>query len=160
MAITDYVDVQPGSIAQVHRSLRGVNVAIADDVQGIAQDLLDISPDLRLTYNPHEAVWIVWQEIPLPDGATKEHLVTTTVELDKRLVNVVRRCCSESYRLADELEAAEARADRENEHKRMEILGDAAEKLDHALRKDLSRHENPRTLKSKAFIPAAFTPEG
>jgi hypothetical protein len=35
-------------------------------------------------------------------------------------------------------------------------MGDASQRLHHALRTDLGRHEIGQTLKSRAFIPRAY----
>jgi hypothetical protein len=155
----DYVDVRPGTMSQVHKALHsGRMVAVDHGPHDVATRLREISDELHLHYDPYEAVWIVMQARHMPDGSVKEHLVTTALECDGRLVERVRQITDSSYNLADELDAAEAKADRAHEQRQSEAFGDASEKLAFALQQDLGRHEIGRTAKSRAYVPRAFKP--
>jgi hypothetical protein len=140
------VEVEPGSIAQVKRALSGRLVAIPDDVCGVARDLRAIDRRLRVEAEDDLSVYIVFLEEP--DGSRQ--LVTTAQHLDKRIVDRVRQVADERYDFAGELDKIEAAADRAFEARRQDQLGDFAERLGHAFRKDLGRHEAPNTLRSRA----------
>lgn len=149
------IEIQPASVAQVHRALRtGRLVGIGDDVQNIAADLRAIRDTLKLEYDPGEDVWIVRDTVTKPDGSTEDKLVTTwdcdrNGQLDQRLVQLVRQIASPDYNLAAELDKADRAADRERARQFREKVGPAAERLRHALRKDLG-------VKSRAFVPEAI----
>lgn len=148
-----HVEIRPGTVAQVMATKAGKKVMVTDDVQGVANALLEVSDELRLVYDTEQALWIVEQHTPMPDGSIRESLVTTALDLDHRIVAVCREVCSPGYDLAAEIDKSEAKAQADQEHARREAVGEHAERLAHALKKDLSRHEIPKTLKSRAFIP-------
>ena len=133
---------------------KGHKVLVADDVQGVANALQEVSDELHLFYDTEQALWIVEQHTPMPDGSVKESLVTTALDLDHRLVHRIREVCAPGYDLAAEIERAEKSARDAHEHARREQLGDIAERLAFAFQKDLGRHEIPKTLKSRAYLPA------
>jgi hypothetical protein len=160
VAPANYVEITPGSVAQVMRSRKGYNILIEDDVQGIANQLQEISEEFRLVYNANEALWMLEQHKSLPDGSVKEDFVSSFTECDHRILHRAREVSAPGYDLGAELEKAERQADAEMDHKRREVAGDLAEKLGHALRADLSRHEAPTTRKSHAYVPGAFRPRG
>lgn len=155
----DYIEITPGTIGQVHRALHsGRMVAVDHGPHDVAARLREISDELVLHFDPYENLWVVSQRQAQGDGSVKETLVTTATECDARLVARVEQIASPGYRLADELDAVEAAADREAEQRRRETLGDGAERLAFALGRDLGRHEIGRTAKSRAFVPRAFRP--
>lgn len=127
-----HLDIQPATIAQVQRLDDGSRVLVDDDVAGVAQDLRAIDPSLRLHLDVEQQVYVVSQVLQ-----GREHLVTTSQTCDQRLVARVRQVASPGYNLADELEAAEAAANREQDRLRREWVGEIGERLAHALRKDL-----------------------
>jgi hypothetical protein len=133
----DFIDIPAGTVAQVRRALGGRMVLIEDDVQNVARDLQAISDDLHLHFDAAQDLWVVMQD---RDGT--ETLVTTTRELDQRLVHRVRQVCSPSYDLAGELERVEAQADRQEAQKRSERAGEVGERLAHAFRTDLGEKRN------------------
>lgn len=157
VAPANYVEIKAGTVAQVQRARSGVNILVDSDVQGIANALLEVSDEFHLVFNPQEDLWMLEQHIQRPDGSIKECFVSSFTECDHRIVRRAREVCAPGYDLGAELEKSEARADAEMERRRHEISGDAAEKLGHALRRDLGRHEAPMTRKSRAFI-GAFHP--
>ena len=131
------VTISPATAAQVHRSQKGVRVAVADDVQNVARDLREIRSTLTLEYDPIEDFWIVGDERTLPDGSIEEYLVTTAQECDQRLVQRVREIAQPSYNYADELERLEAQDERRQRQAFAEKVGPIGEQLAHALCKDL-----------------------
>lgn len=154
-----HIEIRPGSVAQVMATDRGKRVQVADDVQGVANALLEISDELRLYYHSDEAFWAVEQHTPQADGSTKESLVTTALDLDHRIVARCKEVCAPGYDLAAEIERREARVQADQDHARREAIGPHAERLAFALQQDLGSHEISKTRKSRAFMPA-FHPKG
>jgi hypothetical protein len=146
-----HIDIDPVSVAQARRSRTGRMVAIDDDVVNVARDLRDIDPRFRLFYNEDEHVFVVELH---EEGV--EHLVGVYRELDQRIVARARRFTRPDFDLAAEIENSESEAAAANDARRAEQLGDASQRLHHALRTDLGRHEFGQTLKSRAFIPRAY----
>lgn len=145
--MSEFIDIPAGQMNAVRDTLRHGMVAISDDVQGVARDLQDIDASLRLFRAEDDDLWVVWQDKDHPDGSTSENLVTTmTGALDKRLVARVRQITSGDYDLALELERVEAQDQREQDHKRRESVGPVAERLLHAMHKDLG-------VKTRVFVP-------
>jgi hypothetical protein len=146
-----HIDIDPVSVAQARRSRTGRMVAINDDVVNVARDLRDIDPRFRLFYNEDERVFVVELH---EEGV--EHLVGVYRELDQRIVARARRFTRPDFDLAAEIEDSEADAAAADDARRAEQMGDASQRLHHALRTDLGRHEFGQTLKSRAFIPRAY----
>jgi hypothetical protein len=146
-----HIDIDPVSVAQARRSRTGRMVAIDDDVVNVARDLRDIDPRFRLFYNEDEHVFVVELH---EEGV--EHLVGVYRELDQRIVARARRFTRPDFDLVAEIEDSEAAAAAAEDARRAEQLGDASQRLHHALRTDLGRHEFGQTLKSRAFIPRAY----
>ncbi len=127
------MEIAPASLAQIVKGRDGRYIEIEDDVQSVAGELRELDPSLHLRYSESGRYFVVYQK--LEDGS--EQLVTTAKQLDKRLVKKVRRLVHASYDLAEELERGDAEADREAERRFSEDLGPAAERLRHAVRKDI-----------------------
>lgn len=147
------VEIQPAGIAQVHRALRtGKRVLVTEDVQNIARDLREVRETLRLEFDPDSDLWFVIDKIEHPDGSSEDKMVTVwDVErngtIDQRLVERVRQVAHSSYDLGAELERLDREAERERSSRFREQVGPAAERLKHALRKDLGANNN------RAFVP-------
>jgi hypothetical protein len=147
-----HIDIKPGDVQQVHRALAsGRMVAVDRGPHDVATKLHAISDELRLHYDPHGDLWVVTQHRSNPDGSVSEHLVTTARVCDDRLVARVAQVASPGYDLAAELERSERQADAAHQARQGERIGDASERLAHALRKDFG-------VQRRAFIPRAFKP--
>lgn len=131
------VEITPASLGQVTSTDKGRLVAITDDVGGVAQQLLELDEHLRLAYDPDQAYFVVSRHLPQEDGSVEEQLVTTAQELDGRLVHRIREIGSEDYDYGAELDRIDAVAAKRHDHEQSEKLGPHAEKLSHAIRKDL-----------------------
>lgn len=125
------------TLAQVQRGRDGRMVEIEADVCNVAQDLRDIKPSLRLRWSEAGGYFVVYDSIELSDGSVVEHLVLTAQQLDQRIVKEVRKAAGPGYDLVAEMEADDRRIDRERAHAEAERLGNAAERLWHALRQDV-----------------------
>lgn len=124
--------IQAASLTQIARARNGRMVVIDDDAGAVAAQLREIDPALRLSVSDVTGHYVVSQM--LDDGT--EHLVLTALELDGRIVRRVREIAHPSYDYAADLEAVEAEAEREQDHKRRERVGEIGERLAHAIRKD------------------------
>jgi hypothetical protein len=128
----EFVDITPASIAQVQRLGDGRLVSIEDDVANVAKDLAALGP-FELFLDADQGVFVVMQR--MTDDS--ESLVTTSKECDQRLVARVRQVMSPDYDLVGEIEKSEAQADAQRTYERREQIGEVAERLAHAFKKDL-----------------------
>jgi hypothetical protein len=140
------IEIEPGSVAQVKRALSGRLVFVPDDVCNVVRDLQRIDRRFRVQAAEDLSLYIVFLEES--DGS--QQLVTNARHLDQRLVKRIQEIADERYDFVAELDRVEAAADRAFEARQREQIGDLGERLAHALRKDLGRHEAPNTLKSRA----------
>jgi len=130
------VDLEPASIAQVKMMKDGRVLEIDDDVSGIAKQLAEIHPSLKLRWSEPGEYFVVFQE-------TEEgrHLVTTSLTCDQRLVDRLREVTAEGYDLAYEIEKREAEAKAVHEAKISDQVGEVGERLAHAIRADLGERK-------------------
>jgi hypothetical protein len=136
-------------MAQVRRSRDGKMVEIDQDVLDIAAQLRQIDPLLHIRWSELAGHFVVYcREESAPEG--RGHLVTTAQELDQRLVRRIEEIAwkqrQSSYSFADELEKVEADKDKAQRHHMHEEIGERAERLAHALRKDLG-------VKGRIYVP-------
>ena len=126
------MEITPASIAQVRKGRDGRSVVIEDDVLDIARRIKEIDPSLLLRWNELGEYFVVAQII-----GDEEKLVTTTTELDERLIHRLKHIAHASYDVGKEAERIDKQADKEAEHRFRERVGEAGEVAAHALRKDL-----------------------
>jgi hypothetical protein len=129
----------------------GELVEVSDDVLGIATDLRNLDPNLRLRYSEKQEVWLVYQveHHPLSNEPLRKQLVTTSVELNPQLVMRVQKVMNPSYDLAGELEKIDAQQKRDIAHARREEIGPKAERLAHAMMKDKALDQR------RIFVPGS-----
>lgn len=142
------MDLSPVSVATVQRSLSGRLVQIDADLNAILAQLVDIDPRFRARFNEREETFVLY----LDDG-TQETLVGVYQEWDERVIARAREVAHPGYNAADEADRQEALAQKAHDDNMQQRLGDAGERLNFALQRDLGRHENPRTRSSRAVIP-------
>jgi rubrerythrin len=127
----------PASLDQLRQSQTGSWALVEADVGSVAQQIQEIASDrgvvLELHVSEKTGIFVVKQII-----GDEEQLVTTAQECDQRLVDSVRKATSPQYDLAAELDQVEREKDAAFESKRSDKLGDAGERLAHALLKDLN----------------------
>lgn len=142
------IDIPTLQAATVTRTMRGKMLVIEDDVQGIARELAELDDSLHLHYSPEEDVFVVSQHIPGADGSVTEHFVCAMrAPIDKRLVHRVRQVTSDSYDINAELDKTDAEIERQRNHDHRENVGPVAERLLHAMRKDLHLDKDRTFLK-------------
>lgn len=126
------MDVQPANMAQVRMGKDGKPITISEDVGGVAAQLREIDPKLKLAWNDKGEFFYVAE-----DDGREERLVFTARECDGRIVERARRIASESYNLVAEMDQIDKGVERARDHAFSEKLGEAGERAAHALRKDL-----------------------
>jgi len=153
------VIVEPANIDQIITARDGRWVAIDRDVGSIAQQLREFDPSLRVRLNERAGIWAIFHHNELPDGSTRDDLVTTCqahqgptgawLGLDQRIVDRLRFIASDQYDFLKDLEATNEKATREHEERNRERLLDFGERGFHAARIDLGLHSRPVTVKEK-----------
>lgn len=154
------MNVEPASIDQIRQAKDGQMVLIDADVGGVAQDLRDIDPQLKVRFAetanpPFFAVY--WES----EDRRETYLVKTVkahqtalgtwAGLDQRLVEEIRAIDPHGrggYDYAAELERNNKRVDEDRRARFRERVGGTAEEAAHAIRKDLGVR-----YRGRAFIP-------
>jgi hypothetical protein len=125
-------------------------VPVEGDVFHVVDRLKRIDAGLRLSFNTKDEVFVLQWKGTNDKGDLVEEFIGAYTELDSRLVNLVERLAAREnrnrYELAKELDRIDAEKDAEAAHEFYEKQGPIAEKLQHAIRKDLG-------TQSRAFIP-------
>lgn len=129
------------SLSQVRAGRHGRFVEIDRDVLDVCHQIREIDRSLGVDWNDDAEYFRVYQ---LVDG--QKHTVTTALELNGEVVERIRRIAHPSYDLGAELERLDNEADRENEHRFREQVGEFGERLLHAARKDLQ-------VQNQVFLP-------
>lgn len=130
-------EIEPATIEQVRRGKNGKVHIITEDAGGVAAGLRQIDPGLNLRYSEGGEHYVVYFHNP---DTHRDELVKTYRECDQRIVHDVARIRKENltpgYSFADQLEAQDRAADRAKDHAISEQLGEAGERLHHAINKD------------------------
>jgi hypothetical protein len=141
---THSMDIQPATQEQVVKANDEDWVVIEKDLSEVVKELKEIDSRLGVRYNGVQKFYALYAKETIK-GVEQEYLVNTFTSLDKRVVNRVREIISPSYDYVAELEKQDAQAKKEEEHKMHEKMGENAELLAFAIRKDLG-------VKDKAFF--------
>ena len=129
--------MQRASLTQVRAGRGGRLIEIDADVMDICNRIREIDSSLGVDWNEDGNYFRVYQ---LVQGGEK-HVATTTRELTPEVVEEVRRIADPKYNLAGELERIDDQADKNNQHAFREKVGEAGERLHHAMRKDLQMQD-------------------
>lgn len=127
------MEIRPASIAQVQMGANGQLVEIDDDVLGIAKDLKQIDENLCLRWSEAGEYFVIYELTE--DG--NEHLVLTSQDLNPQMLERVRQISHSSYNYAEEIEKQDKEVERQRDYASSQRSGEAAERLAHAIRKDL-----------------------
>ena len=137
--------IEPASVAQVRRARDGRRITIDEDVGEVAVRLKEIDPKLGLQWNEKGDFFMVVEYVQKPEGE-EERLIFTAKECDHRIVKRMEQIAHPSYDFMAEVEAMDKQAERDKDHRFHEQTGEAAERMAHALRRDLQHG-------GKIFIP-------
>lgn len=129
------MEIPAASISQVMRLRDGRMAAIDDDVCGVVKQLQEINPALRVRFSEAAELFVVYQI--LDNG--EEHLVTTTPELDGRLVKRIAEIAAPGYDYGAELDRLDKAAKKRQQDEWDEQTQEALEKLSWAIRHDLKK---------------------
>jgi hypothetical protein len=144
------VIIDHASLPSVQRGRRGVVVFIDDDALGVSKQLKEMKfPEgygvLRLAWNEFREEFVV---IQVKENGS-EYFVTSAKQADGRLIDRVRRITHPSYNFAQELEKIDDEANRRSDWEFSQKVGEYAEQLAHAVRKDTQ-------TKNRIYIPDGF----
>ena len=128
----ELMDLQPASIAQVREGGKR-RITVTADVGEVVKQIQEIDSRLGVIWDDDGEFFAVVEQ----DGP-KQRLVLTALELDHRVLQRLRELASEDYDYVAEMDRMDAVADREKDHRFMQEVGENAEVMAHALRKDLS----------------------
>ena len=129
------IEIAPASLTQIVRGRGGGFVTIERDVLDIAKQIKEVHPEFKLQYNQEGAYFRVVQATP----GCRPHTVTTATAADQRLVNKLRALVADPQGNADAADAHNAAVDAHHDQTMAEAVGEASERLAHAIRTDLRR---------------------
>jgi len=130
-------------------------VIVDADSCSVVKDLKAIDPSLEVRFvDGPEPYFAVFQDLST-ESRKEQHLVTTAqayptsfgtyTGLDARVVERVRKITNPGYDFMAEAEQIKREHDSAKRREREDVLGEAAERAAHAIRKDLG-------VKTKAFV--------
>lgn len=113
------------------------------DVGSVVKQIKEIDSRLGVIWDDDGEFFAVVEQ----DGP-KQRTVLTALELDHRVLQRVREISHPDYDYVAEMDAIDARADREKDARFSQEVGENAEVMAHALRKDLGA-----TYKGRIYVP-------
>lgn len=137
-------EIEPASIEQVRLGRGGKTHLITSDAGGVAEGLRHLDPRLHLRYSEKGDYYVVYcREEHEPEGTGWQ--VGTFQECDGRIVKSIEETMwkfrQPGYSYAGELDQIEAKAEKQAEDAFSEQIGETAERLAHAIRKDLALNQ-------------------
>ncbi len=138
------MELRYASIDQVRKGKGGreVHIDAGSDVFDMVRQIKEIDPKLSVHWNDDGEYF----EIRELCADLKERLVLTSLELDQRLLEHLRKIGSPDWNVADEIDRHEAQREAKIDHATHERVGEIGEQMAHALRKDLQH-------KGRIFLP-------
>lgn len=131
------MEIRPAKIDQIIKGKNGKRHVISNDVGDIAGKLKEIDSSFELHFNETTEYFVVIQRI-----GDSEHMVTTALDLDDRIVDRIKQITQPGYNFETEADKIKKQADKDLEHSRKEQVGEIGERLAHALRTDLNEKKN------------------
>lgn len=133
-------EIEPARIEQIRQGQNGKMHLITSDAGGIAERLKEIDPRLHLRYSEKGEYYVVYaREENDPPGSG--YMVATYQELDGRVLKDLERIKwlnqQPDYSYADELEKQNLKAEALKDYEFSQKIAENAERLAHAIRKDL-----------------------
>jgi hypothetical protein len=130
------IEIEPAKVNQIRDMGDGDWLHIEDDVQNVANTLHDIDERLILKCNPIQGVYVIFARERI-NGHIKEYIVTTATSLDQRLIKRIEKITDPDYNFVEDMEKYQEEADKETEYAFDQKMGENAERLAHAIRKEL-----------------------
>lgn len=129
------IEITPASLTHVTKGRGGSFVTINQDVLDVAKQIKQVHPEFKLQYNEQGEYFRVIQDTP----GYRAHTVTTALVADQRLVNRLMALVADPQGNAAAGEAHDAAVDARADRTLAEAVGEASERLAHAIRTDLRR---------------------
>lgn len=126
------MELTAATLAQVQRARNGRLVLVEDDVCGVVKQIQEIEPTLRVRWSENSKHFAVYQVFE----GERERLVTTSLELDQRLVERIRKVTQPGYNAAAEADRLDAERVRQVDYEHTQKIGELGEQLLHAIRRD------------------------
>lgn len=151
------MQIEPASLHQIRALADGRLVTITADAGGVADSIRRLDPCLRLRYSESAACFVVYrvhrhgQPCADDDPERTEELVLTAQECDQRIVARLELIDSHGrggYDYVREVEHAAVEARDRQRAEFHEQTGETAERVAHAVRRDLGER-----YRGRAFIP-------
>lgn len=137
------MEIPRASLDQVVRAKDGRWVHVDGDVGGIVGRIEDLDPRLHVRWFENSDHYTVYEL--REDG--REKVVLTTTSLDERVVKRLEQINpAKGYDVSEAMDKEEAALEKEIDDRFHQKVGDTAERLRHAMRKDLDYQD-------KVFIP-------
>lgn len=144
----DLIELEPPRAtleqAQLALSNRLELVKVERDVWHVVETLRRIDPGLQMFFDKNQQIFVLfWKGLREKDGRLDlcEDFIGAYTELDQRLVNLIERIDGHGrgrYDLQRELDRLQESKDREHEWEQAQLVGDAADRMRHAIRRDLA----------------------
>ena len=133
-------ELEPIAIQQIYRGKNGRAVEIEDDVLDIVKQIKQVDPNLYVRWSEKGEYFVVYCRLPHEPPGTG-NVVLMVPELDQRVVSMIQKAAWEQkqddYSLADALDKKDDEADAKRDKEFSEQIGEYAERLAHAIRKDM-----------------------
>ena len=140
------MEIEPATIAQVRAGRDGRVLTVEEDVFEVAGRLKEIDPSLHLRWNERGEYFVVYQLIGKLEEGGEEKLVLTAKELTPAIIARVEEIAHPEYDFVAEMDKLDKQADKDKDHRFHEQTGEAAERMAHAVRKDIQ-------AKNKIILP-------
>lgn len=137
------LEIEPVAIEQ-YKKAGDDWIIIKEDLGDIAKRLHELDSRLHIRFNPVQEFYAIFAR-----ENNKEYLVGTYKSLDARMVTRMEQILSSGYDFKDEVKKQDDAADKAAEQKYDQIMGENAERLAFALRKDLGLN------KDTIFVPGS-----
>ena len=146
------MEIPHATLTQVRTGKNGRRITVEADVLEVARQIREIDPALSVHFNEEGSYYEVRELVAKnAEYAHEREEVVTTVPADglnANLVHYIRYLDShrQALRLADRLERDEKKREKAEDDAFTEELSEPAERMAHAVRKDLDHQ-------GKAFVP-------
>lgn len=131
------MEIEPATIAQVRAGRDGRVLTVDEDVFEVAGRLKEIDPSLHLRWNERGEYFVVYQILGTLGEGGEEKLVLTAKELTPAIIARVEEITHPSYDFVAEMDKLDKQADKDKDDRFKEQTGEAAERMAHAVRKDI-----------------------
>lgn len=153
------IDIEPPRAtleqAQLALSNRLELVRVDKDVLHVAETLARIDPGLQMFHDENQGVFVLyWKGAREKDGRVElvEDFIGAYTELDQRIVRLIERIDGQGrgrHDLQRGLDRLEAEKDAEHEWEQAQLVGEAGDRLRHAIRRDLNLEGSSVQLSSR-----------